>query len=325
MSHKFLYSPAPLRKVTYVQFGLLSPDVIRQMSVVEVQHPERMEHGKPKEGGLSDLRMGNISREFKCTTCECDANECSGHFGHIELAKPMFHLGFMSTIVKILRCICFNCMKLKGSTSDEKFLEALKLPPKERLPAMYKLLSKKTKCADEPGADPTLSTKCGHDQPKIIREGFKLSVEMKGTVEGEKDGKTKEVLTAADVYEKFCGISDEDCWALGLDPEFSRPDWMIITVLPVPPPQVRPTIMTGSTTKGEDDLTCKLTEIVRLNQTLRKAEDNSNANHVIKDYTKLLQFHIATQGSPPLDSTFPFETSSCQFSQPHVKTATDLK
>jgi DNA-directed RNA polymerase II subunit RPB1 len=39
--------------------------------------------------------------------------ECPGHFGHIELARPVFHAGFMIKVKKILECVCFNCGKLK--------------------------------------------------------------------------------------------------------------------------------------------------------------------------------------------------------------------
>lgn len=38
--------------------------------------------------------------------------ECPGHFGHIELAKPVFHVGFLVKTMKVLRCVCFFCSKL---------------------------------------------------------------------------------------------------------------------------------------------------------------------------------------------------------------------
>jgi len=291
MTHKFPYSPQPLRKVTHVQFGLLSPEVIRQMSVCEVTSAERF-GGKPKENALSDLRLGNISREHRCTTCECDGNECCGHFGHIELAQPLFHLGFMSIVVQILRSICFSCSRLKiPCKTDPKFKEALELPPKDRLPAMYKLCSKRTQCDEKAPDDTNTVIGCSSPQPKITRDGFKIIIEFKSPVEGQ-EGKSE--ITAGEVIQKFKLIGDEDCRFLGLDPEYSRPDWMIITVLPVPPPQVRPTIMIGSTSKGEDDLTYKLADIIKVNAQLRKIEENSAPAHAIKDYTKLLQFHIAT-------------------------------
>lgn len=83
------------------------------MSVVKVEHPQTFEGGRPKAGGLGDQRMGTLSRDFKCLTCESDAVECPGHFGHIELAKPVFHIGFMDQIIRILRAVCMHCSKLK--------------------------------------------------------------------------------------------------------------------------------------------------------------------------------------------------------------------
>lgn len=93
------------------------------MSVVHIEHSETTERGKPKPGGLSDQRLGTIDRKLKCETCMANMAECPGHFGHLELAKPMFHIGFMKTVLSILRCVCFNCSKI---LSDE----VLWWPPK---------------------------------------------------------------------------------------------------------------------------------------------------------------------------------------------------
>ena len=67
------------------------------------------ENGIPKDGGLMDLRMGTTDKAFKCKTCSGDRTECPGHFGHIELAKPMLHVGFIPFVLKLLRCVCFHC------------------------------------------------------------------------------------------------------------------------------------------------------------------------------------------------------------------------
>jgi len=82
------------------------------MSVVQIEHAETMERGKPKPGGLSDPRLGTIDRKIKCETCMAGMAECPGHFGHLELAKPMFHIGFIKTVLSIMRCVCFNCSKI---------------------------------------------------------------------------------------------------------------------------------------------------------------------------------------------------------------------
>lgn len=47
--------------------------------------------------------------------------ECPGHFGHIELAKPVFHVGFISKIMKVMRCVCFFCSKLLVDAVSELF------------------------------------------------------------------------------------------------------------------------------------------------------------------------------------------------------------
>lgn len=93
----------------------------RQMSVVHIEHGETTERGKPKVAGLSDPRLGTIDRKLKCETCMANMAECPGHFGHLELAKPMFHIGFMKTVLSIMRCVCFNCSKI---LADEVLINA---------------------------------------------------------------------------------------------------------------------------------------------------------------------------------------------------------
>jgi DNA-directed RNA polymerase beta' subunit len=50
-------------------------------------------------------------------------------------------------------------------------------------------------------------------------------------------------------------ISDEDVLLMGLDPQQSRPEWMIIQALAVAPPPVRPSVQAGDGARGVDDLT----------------------------------------------------------------------
>lgn len=56
--------------------------------------------------------MGSIDRNINCESCNGNYIDCPGHFGHIELTKPVFHIGFISTVMKVLRCVCFHCSKL---------------------------------------------------------------------------------------------------------------------------------------------------------------------------------------------------------------------
>eukprot|EP01097_Dermamoeba_algensis_P006914 TRINITY_DN4319_c0_g1_i1.p1 TRINITY_DN4319_c0_g1~~TRINITY_DN4319_c0_g1_i1.p1 ORF type:complete len:220 (+),score=27.43 TRINITY_DN4319_c0_g1_i1:134-793(+) len=188
----FPFSPAELKKVKKVQFGILSPDEIKRASVSKIEHPETMENGKPKVGGLLDPHMGVIDRHLSCMTCNGNMTDCPGHFGHIELAKPMFHIGFMNTVLKILRCVCYFCSSILISKSSPKFLQAQRIKnPKHRLRAMLNLCKSKTVCgSDEEDKDkdkdkdkkteekkPTHG--CGNYQPKIMKDGLKLNAEFK--------------------------------------------------------------------------------------------------------------------------------------------------
>ena len=84
--------------------------------MVEIDQSETMERGKPKRGGLADPRLGTMDKTQKCDTCMGSMAACPGHFGHLELAKPMFHTGFMRTVLTVLRCVCFSCSRI---LSDE--------------------------------------------------------------------------------------------------------------------------------------------------------------------------------------------------------------
>lgn len=53
--------------------------------------------------------------------------ECCGHFGHIELAKPVFHVGFVTKAIKILRCVCFYCSKLLVSPVSKFKVNSIQL------------------------------------------------------------------------------------------------------------------------------------------------------------------------------------------------------
>lgn len=89
-------------------------------------------------------------------------------------------------------------------------------------------------------------------------------------------------------------ISDADLVSMGLSPEWARPEWMLITVLPVPPMPVRPSVSVDGMGRGEDDLTHKLSDIIKANITLKRHESDGAPAHIIKELENLLQYHVAT-------------------------------
>ncbi|CAK5279790.1 unnamed protein product [Mycena citricolor] len=313
LGHQFAYSAAPVRKVKEVQFGILSPEEIKAYSVAKIEHPEVMDETthKPKMGGLMDPRMGTIDRNFKCQTCGEGMSECPGHFGHIELARPVFHPGFILKVKKILECICINCGKLKADISDPSFADKVRRirDPKKRMAAVWAHCKGKMTCeADDPkeeNQEPDAEEPkkghggCGYVQPQIRKEALKFFAQYKRPKDDDDELKSmqpdKRLFTPSDIYTTLKKISDTDLHLLGLSDEYARPEWMILTVLPVPPPPVRPSIaVDGGAMRSEDDLTYKLGDIIKASANVRRCESEGTPAHVISEFEQLLQFHVAT-------------------------------
>ena len=124
----FHHSEADVKKIKAVQFGIISPEECKAMSVAHIETDRTFDNGRPVPGGLLDLRLGTIDRMWKCATCGMDQQECPGHFGHVELAKPMYHLSWFNNILKTLRCVCTSCSVILG---DEPIDEQKGLNPKD--------------------------------------------------------------------------------------------------------------------------------------------------------------------------------------------------
>ena len=101
-------------KIIGIQFGVLSPEAIRAGSVANIHKRDTYINGKPVIGGLFDPRMGVSEPGLVCPTDGMTYMDTPGYFGHIDLAKPVYYIQFLNTIIKILRCICLKCSKLNS-------------------------------------------------------------------------------------------------------------------------------------------------------------------------------------------------------------------
>lgn len=115
-------------------------------------------------------------------------------------------------------------------------------------------------------------------------------------------------VSASYVYDLFKQISDEDAIAIGMDPKFARPDWMIVTVLPVPPLAVRPSVEMGEGGRSHDDLTFQLGSILKANAAIRENEASGAAPQIINDAILYLQLMVATM----VDNNLPHMPQSLQ-------------
>jgi DNA-directed RNA polymerase II subunit RPB1 len=273
-------------KIIGIQFSILSPEEIRNGSVAEITSRDTYINNKPVIGGLFDPRMGVLEPGIICPTDGLDYMNTPGYFGHIELARPVFYIQYLNTIIKILRCVCFKCSKLL--INKEKYKQALNLIGEHRWKYVFNIASKKHYCGEDN------EDGCGCLQPKkIAKEGLAtILAEWKQSSNSETIGIK---LTAEMILKIFKRISDEDVNFMGFNPIWSRPDWMICQVMAVPPPAVRPSVKHDSSQRSEDDLTHILVSIIKTNNSLQEKIQSNSAESVIEDWTTLLQYYVATQ------------------------------
>lgn len=300
-------------QVKGIQFCILSPEEIQKRSVAEITKSETYNGNESVYNGLFDPRMGVIEHNKVCVTCHQKHTFCPGHFGHINLAKPVFYVQFFDIVKRLLNCVCFRCSKLRINHNDPeiKNLMAKRMSRQKRADIIYKMASKVKRCGqinNKTKGNIGCEDGCGARQPIVTREGMmRFAMEWRESVQDENGNKetsvNKIILSAEDVLQILRRISDRDAEILGFDPRYSRPEWMICTVLPVPPPAVRPSVRTDTGQRQEDDLTCKLLMIVKVNKNIQqKIEKSGNdKNEQIESWCSLLQYEVATM----IDNTHP--------------------
>ena len=286
-----------IEEVKGIQFSVLGPDEIIKRSVVKVVKTDTYTGSDPVVGGLFDPRMGVLEHNKICTTCEQKNVFCPGHFGHIELAKPVFHAMFFDIVKKILKCVCFRCSRMlisQHTTIEELNNEMTRILAikniQKRWEAYFKLCNTTTKikvCGDDKHIG------CGSRQPDRYNKeaSMKIVAEWKDKT---KETSVQQEFSAEDVLRIFKRITNEDMELMGFNPKWNRPEWMICTVLPVPPPAVRPSIIEENGQRREDDLTHKLSDIIKTNNNIIDKITKGASEETIKLITMVLQYHVFT-------------------------------
>ncbi len=269
------------KKIDKISFGVTSPAWIKKIAAINVVSPELYDaDGYPVEKGLMDLGMGVIDPGLRCKTCGGRMRNCPGHFGYIQLAKPVVHILYSTLLYDLLRSFCFNCGRiLLGQEKIEHWKEIIVRARKENdidaLHALQKnlfsILKKNKKCFY-----------CGAKAAEILIE--------KPTTFYDSERR----IWPGEIRERLEKIPDEDLEVLGIDPQSARPEWHVLTSLLVPPITTRPSITLVTGERSEDDLTHKLSDIVRVNQRLLENITAGAPEIIIEDLWDLLQYHITT-------------------------------
>jgi len=347
-----------------IRFGLMDPETYRDLSATKVITADTYDDdGYPIDMGLMDPRLGVIDPGLECRMCGQHSGSCPGHFGHIELAAPVIHVGFTTLMRRLLRATCRECGRL--TLTEEKmdqFREQLEKAnelgkdPDTVLKAAVREARKSSTCphCGNPQADikhekPTtyyevenvLSSEYSEiiasamqpdpddedddgTSPQALADETGISLERINQILGgefrplDEDRRSLEKaldvdlteedmnkLMPSDIRDWFEQIPDEDIEVLGIDSQHSRPEWMIMTVLPVPPVTARPSITLDNGQRSEDDLTHKLVDIIRINQRFMENREAGAPQLIIEDLWELLQYHVTTfvdneiSGTPP--------------------------
>ena len=301
-----------------VQFSMMSPEEIRRYSVAEITSKLTFNGNRPYPSGLFDPRMGVLERGMLCPTDGLTSQETPGYFGHIELGKPIFYPQHINTIQKVANCFCFHCGKiLINKKHHHKQIEFLKKKKGEPLKYVYKFCSdiKKSKSVKKCGDQSTDG--CGAIQPskiyikqdtfatliaewkelkpseEMLEKMFNNGAGIDAKRKKEDDELTIIVLTPEFVLSMFKKITDEDITFLGFNTKWCRPEWMICSVVPVPPPCVRPSVKHDAHQRSDDDLTAHFMDMITHNNDLiEKLKDPTVSKQAIDNLVQLLQYRL---------------------------------
>lgn len=270
-----------IKDVSQIKFYLKTADDIRKTSICEITEIDLYEkNNEPKKGSLMDTRMGPNDKDISCQTCKNDINICPGHFGHIELAVPVYNVLYLNYIKKILEVTCCYCSNLLINYNDTNFIKLIKEKQKNQKFKMILNFNKNNKFK--------ICYNCNRIQPKYQKNGIGLL-----QIFITDDNQLKKNLSAFNVLQIFKNIKDSDIELLGLNDEFSRPEALIFEVLPVPPPCIRPSVKYSTNMRSEDDLIFKYIDILKANHNIiNKLKKNSDK--CLEDYIDFLQYHVAT-------------------------------
>jgi DNA-directed RNA polymerase II subunit RPB1 len=261
--------------VKRVKFGIVSPQDVVDNSVCAI---DNITSRGNLRGTLSDPRL----------------YENGGGFGHIELQLPVYNPLFISDVHHILKCVCLHCSSIRVKTREDYeqlCTMALKKPVASRIDFVDKRVAKNF----------GLCVFCQNTLHKVTKDpnqnlGFQY--------EEDKSEFPPTPLYSHETLAILERISDYDVSVMGFDPKWSRPDWMIIQMLPVLPPQCRPAVMTDEGRISDDDLTQSIHNIIKWNRCLlaaieaAKAKAESPSEDFLKEPNvrgsfKCLQLHVA--------------------------------
>lgn len=314
---KFDDSTQEFHSIRRVRFGVLSSDEIKNMAAFNIEFKE----GAREVEILNDHRMGAMEYGSKCTTCGCDSHNCPGHFGALELEKPVYHISYLTTTMKILACVCFKCSRLRLPSDNEKLAKIKKIHNRKRkLDELYRLLrgekvctgGRKKKEQKDNEIDDKQIDGCGADFPKYTREVSRdyigVTFEFLTALDGQEDRKGR--LSAEKALQILSKIKKEDAEFMGFDTRYTKPESLVIKVLPIAPRCVRPQIEMESSYQAQDDITRLYVNILKQNEEIKKAVRAGDVGTILDEKVRDLQRLCTAVVDNEVNNTIPITVSN---------------
>src|SRR6187399_2530315 len=295
---KLFKQHAPVEHFDSIKIGLASPDMIRAWSYGEVKKPETINYRtfKPERDGLFCAKIFGPVKDYEClcgkykrlkhrgVVCEkCGVEVTQSkvrreRMGHIELASPTAHIWFLKslpsriglmldmTLREIERVLYFEAFVVidPGMTemtrgqllTDEMYLEALEAHGDEfdarmGAEAVFQLLS-------------TIDLQA---EVKKVRE------DMSGT---SSETKLKRLSKRLKLLESFIESGN-------------KPEWMVLTVLPVLPPDLRPLVPLDGGRFATSDLNDLYRRVINRNNRLRRLLELNAPDIIVRNEKRMLQ------------------------------------
>lgn len=281
---------APVRPKR-LRFTLLSTEEIRRISVCHVTETTLYYRGLPATGGLLDPLMGTVDRRHLCASCLGDARTCQGHPGHMDLAFPVYHIGFIETVLRVLRTTCFFCARVCYTADEVAALATATGTSRTRLTDVHAALRSRKVCPH-----------CTAMRPTYTRLPLGIAIEWPADMTWESEEERAHCtlpFTAREALSILRHMTDDDVAVLGFDPNTSRPHNMIVETLVVPPPCTRPAVYSteGSRSRGQNELTIRLLEVLKRSQELHASLEGTSWKDVelteaVVDRLQRLQYEV---------------------------------
>ncbi|KAI9699676.1 MAG: hypothetical protein M1836_002710 [Candelina mexicana] len=312
------------KRIKEIKFGILSNQDIVKQAVLEVSNRELYDvhnNRAPVRHGPLDGKMGTSSKTGTCETCSLAMEYCNGHFGHVRLALPVFHIGYLKMIITILQDICKDCGRVLLTENERRtFLQDFRRPNIDNGRRVQLCKQVNTQCRKVHkcmycGAVNGVVKKAGQHPLKIIHDKFRTfnvstAIKKKPPVskilfdqsftEARKINPEleKHVKKALDdmnplrVLNLFRQISTTDCELLGMNAADGRPEMFIWQYVPAPPIAIRPSVAQDSTST-EDDITSKLSDIVQISSLIKGGLQKGQPVQTIMEQWDFLQLQLA--------------------------------